>query len=303
MRVQDGWILAIYKGVLFCRMARMDIQEYGGAAGMLQAFEDWLEENPAENNLLLGMLYRISKREAAGGQTNALCVGVREDGKPLMALLQTPPNELMLVCRADGWERGIEVMAGWMQERRPGLPGVVGPLEQAMAFARAYGPQHRVIFQQKTMRVDRLVMPRDCAGGMRLAAPGDAGVIRDWLMEFFVESLQQELAVDVADRLAKAKVVEKNFWVWEANGEVVSMAGVERPTRKGITVVLVYTPPQARRQGYASNLVAQITDLQLRGGRSFCCLHTDAGNATSNKIYREMGYYDVGEGVLVRFDS
>ena len=46
----------------------------------------------------------------------------------------------------------------------------------------------------------------------------------------------------------------------------------------------------ARGRGYASNLVAEVSQAALDGGRRFCFLFTDAANPTSNHVYREIGY-------------
>ncbi len=283
-------------------MPQIDIREYRTATAMLADWAEWLEQNAANNNLLLGFLYRLQRREAAGGEVVALMVGISEAGQRKLALFQTAPRELILVCAPTGWESALAAGVEWMQVRHSHLPGIVGPEPQVSAFADAYFPRWKRVFRQNTLQLDHLSLPRPCAGAMRLAEPRDADLIRDWLIDFFLDSLRQTLRIEEATQLARAKILEKQFWVWEVEGEVVSMAGVERPTRDGITVVLVYTPPKARGKGFASNLVAQITQLQLQNGKRFCCLHTDADNPTSNKIYKELGYYEVGEGSMLRFE-
>lgn len=282
-------------------MPKIEIKEYGGAVAMLRDCADWLEERAALNNLQLGLLYRLGRREETGAEVHALLVAVFQEGKPKMTFLQTPPRECILVSDDQDWELAVKVAADWMRVHFPELPGVVGPEPQVSTFVQGYHPVHQLIFRQATMRLDHLEMPKPAAGWMRLSEPGDVNLITAWLKDFFVESLSKPLSTDEASQLAKAKIVEKNFWIWEVEGRAVSMAGVERPTRKGITVVLVYTPVAERGHGYASNLVAQITDLQLRTGRDFCCLHTDADFPTSNKIYKALGYYEIGWGSLVRF--
>jgi hypothetical protein len=55
----------------------------------------------------------------------------------------------------------------------------------------------------------------------------------------------------------------------------------------------VYTPPEARGRGYASNLVAQVAQAQLDAGRRFVFLFTDLANPTANRIYQEIGFEPV----------
>ena len=56
------------------------------------------------------------------------------------------------------------------------------------------------------------------------------------------------------------------------------------------SVAYVYTPPPLRRRGYASAVVAELSQRELDAGQSWCSLFTDAANPTSNHIYTELGY-------------
>jgi hypothetical protein len=80
--------------------------------------------------------------------------------------------------------------------------------------------------------------------------------------------------------------------LWE-DGEPVSLAAAGGPTPNGIRIGPVYTPPELRGRGYASALVAELTRVQLEGGRRFCFLFTDLANPTSNRIYQRVGYEPV----------
>jgi uncharacterized protein len=72
-----------------------------------------------------------------------------------------------------------------------------------------------------------------------------------------------------------------------------TMAASTRPTRNGITVNNVYTPPHQRKKGYASACVAALSQKQLDSGYKYCCLFTDLANPTSNQIYMDIGYQPV----------
>jgi len=80
--------------------------------------------------------------------------------------------------------------------------------------------------------------------------------------------------------------------IWE-DASPVSFAGFGNPTPTGIRVGPVYTPRELRRRGYATALVAALTDVLLRRGRRHCFLFTDLANPTSNSIYQRIGYTPV----------
>lgn len=79
------------------------------------------------------------------------------------------------------------------------------------------------------------------------------------------------------------------------------MAGTAGQTPAGIRVGPVYTPPQHRGRGYASNLTAEVSRRMLAERRRFCFRYTDLANPTSNHIYREIGYRPVTDAVMLTF--
>jgi predicted GNAT family acetyltransferase len=91
------------------------------------------------------------------------------------------------------------------------------------------------------------------------------------------------------------------FELWEDGGEVVSLSGWGGPTPNGIRIGPVYTPPELRGRGYATSLVAELSQALLDAGRRFCFLYTDLANPTSNAIYERIGYVRVCEAAMVAF--
>ena len=88
----------------------------------------------------------------------------------------------------------------------------------------------------------------------------------------------------------------QTLFFWQlGDGRPVSMAAKVRETRNGASISLVYTPHEWRRRGYASRIVAALSDKQLKAGKKLCNLFTDLKNPTSNSIYQKIGYWKVGE--------
>ena len=73
-------------------------------------------------------------------------------------------------------------------------------------------------------------------------------------------------------------------------------------TPHGIRIGAVYTPPELRRRGYASALVAAVSQAELDRGRRWCFLFTDLANPTSNRIYQAIGYRPIRDVRMFRFD-
>jgi predicted GNAT family acetyltransferase len=99
---------------------------------------------------------------------------------------------------------------------------------------------------------------------------------------------------------------EREVWLWEDGPEdgraPVCMVGAGSPTRNGVRIGAVYTPPERRGRGYASALVAHVSASLLAAGRRFCTLYTDLDNPTSNRLYRRIGYRPVADVLHLRFE-
>jgi len=106
---------------------------------------------------------------------------------------------------------------------------------------------------------------------------------------------------DTAEATATQWISGGGLWLWVDDGPV-AMAGAVGRTPNGIRVGAVYTPPDRRRQGYASSLVAALSQAQLDAGRRFCFLYTDLANPTSNHIYGAIGYEPVCDVDEYRFE-
>jgi hypothetical protein len=100
--------------------------------------------------------------------------------------------------------------------------------------------------------------------------------------------------------MAAQHLSARTAFVWD-DGEVRCLTLVAGKTAHGIRVSGVYTAPMQRGRGYGTSCVAEVTRQMLAAGRSFCFLYTDRSNATSNRIYRRIGYETVCESAVWRF--
>ena len=263
----------------------------------------FLAAREAEHNLLLGIAGTIAAHPEiyAGPQLWTLHA---PDGAVVGAALRTPPNQLVLSEQGDlAW---TEPLVEAHLEAGERLPGVLGPTRAAAAFAARWAARTRdrttCVMQQRIFRLDRVIPPRPAAGVCRAAEERDRALLEAWYAAFQAEvgpggGTDAALAVDRwlrgAGRVA---------YVWDDAGRPVSLAGAGGPTPTGIRIGPVYTPPDARGRGYASNLVAAISQHELDAGRRFCFLFTDLANPTSNHIYQAIGYAPVTDVDQHRFD-
>ena len=112
------------------------------------------------------------------------------------------------------------------------------------------------------------------------------------------ESPDAASTAHVVDHRLEADSAGVVFW---EDGPMVSLAAFGNPTPNGIRIGPVYTPPEYRRRGYASALVAELSE-RLLEKRRFCFLFTDLVNPTANRIYEQIGYRRVCEAAEIVFE-
>ena len=128
----------------------------------------------------------------------------------------------------------------------------------------------------------------------------DLVLLAEWWHGFGVEAMQEDSRA-AARASAEQIIASGQTLIWEDDGVPVSMATATRPTRHGVAVGGVFTPPAHRRRGFATACVATLSQRQLDAGREFCCLYTDLANATSNSIYQKIGYVPVADSSHYQF--
>ena len=61
-------------------------------------------------------------------------------------------------------------------------------------------------------------------------------------------------------------------------------------TANSVRISAVYTPPEVRGRGYASNAVAGASRIALDAGAEYCMLVAEREPAQPARIYRALGY-------------
>ncbi len=269
----------------------MELRHFAEVGDFLDAAGDFLVVREAEHNLILGVCSNLRETPEAYGSPYMAVVA--DGARVVAAALQTPPFRLILSEIDD--PAAIGMLADDVVDRD--LPGVMGPVEEVRAFveerAARGGPPGHLHSSERIFRLRAVLPPRPVGGHSRVAGPGDRELVVAWVEAFMREALGDVDPAQVAadtDRWLAGR--GRKIHLWE-NGDLVSLCGVGGPTPNGIRIGPVYTPPVLRGRGYASALVATVSQAALDEGRRFCFLFTDQANPTANRIYQAIGYEPV----------
>jgi predicted GNAT family acetyltransferase len=276
----------------------MDLTRYEDPAAFLTAARSWFEAAEEQTGLIYGLALRLVDDPTHWGSPPYLAL-VHDRGEPVLAALMTPPHAAVV----HGSAAPAALVVDDLLQARSEVPGVLGPVELAAEVAHAWreatggttAPRHH----QRAFVLREVRHPDGVSGRLRLADDGDLALVTAWQQAFVAEALGDDEPGD-AEAAAKHAIVTGACWLWE-DGEPVSMAQNNRRTVNGATISAVYTPPERRGQGYASAVVAGVSQQLLDQGFAFCTLFTDLANPTSNHIYQQIGYQPVADFDQLRF--
>lgn len=269
---------------------------YANAAAFLADTQEELEAREALNSLMLGICLRLAEFPEQI-KTTPTFKAVRDDDGLVLAAVMTPPYNIVLSGQRDDIGEAARDLAETLAAEKVALPGALGPSGDAESFVRAWsdvtGASAEVSMRQRVFALRKVMLPRAATGNLRPAAGDDLELAIEWCFSFMVDAFG-EGDIKRAREIIELRVGEGAVYLWE-DDRPVSMAMKTRPTRRGISVSFVYTPPELRRRGYATACVAELSRLLLESGREFCSLFTDRANPTSNHIYQVIGYRPVAD--------
>lgn len=281
----------------------MRIREFSSASDFLEFALPHLEENEAANNLIIGLAFRLVNQPEIYPLKPFLAVA-EEDDRPVFAALMTPPHLIILAAFSAEASQGYPLLIQVLRAGSWKVPGVRAPSEVAVDFTACWsensGARLRTGQHMRVYELFKVVPARPVSGEMRLANNTDLEIASKWNTEFNQEALGED-DPEGSRRNIEFKIQNHELYLW-VDEQPVSMAAAIRPTRHGIVIGGVYTPPSLRNRGYASALVAALSQRKLDSGYQFLSLFTNLANPTSNKIYQEVGYKPVCDFKEIYFD-
>jgi uncharacterized protein len=256
----------------------------------------YLVQHEAANNLLFGIIGVLQKTPDV--PEDAYMAHVEDaQGQVMAVALRTPPRSLVIAEMAD--PSALVLIVDDAFTMYPSLPSVSGPKEHIAHFAELWsarsGQTYRLHRSLRVYQLEYVTHPDGVNGAIRKGHESDHDLLVRWVIAFQSEALG-DVDPDGAVRFVESRLKdedERGLHVWIDGENVTAMAAAVGPTPNGIRINMVYTPPEYRKHGYASALVAALSQKQLDAGRKFCFLFTDTQNPTSNHIYQTIGYQPV----------
>ena len=274
----------------------MPVDRFSDADEFRKIAEPFLARRESEHGLLLGLVGQLDTLHAGAlagivraaasdaSRGDVVCVALRLDHR--LVVSRVSAADLIDSTASDLRDEPFEIVLGW--------PPLV---ERVAALSKRTASRN---LAQGIYACTRVIHPPPVAdhGTRRLADDGDQETLITWHRALAQSIGQHETYEDARASIAR-RLAEGALHVWEHGSRIVSSAAAVGATPHGIRVNFVYTPEEFRGRGYASALVADLTQALLDGGRAFVFLHTDLSNPISNRLYQRIGYERVGDFLMM----
>ncbi len=252
----------------------------------------FLLKHEIQNVLLFSITNSLLKNKNAYGSEDPMLIIVETHGKPVLIAIQTPPHNLLLSYTDD--DASIDFLAETLATQHSQLPGILGYKGGVSRFIAIWkiktGKSTRLTMKERIHRLDQVNPKYLNLFTVKPVKEDDFPLILDWKQRFIDEALENEpITEESRNRLMQAIRKQKIFALYH-EGKIRSITQMAGKTPHGNFVNLVYTPPEYRKQGYATACVAEVSQKILQNGNDYCCLFTDLANPTSNHIYHLIGF-------------
>ena len=284
----------------------IEIISHNHASELISLAGAYLEQRESENSLPIGLAYRLAEDPHYYGSELPLLLSILEQGRVVGVSLMTPPHRIILSRIDTSVQVAIIHLIRHLCKIGAQIPGVAGPASEAQVFVDCWVKDLRNVLSKVVLR-SRVFEARKATdvplspGKLRLARIDDHLLMAQWIVAFS-EEIGESTDLNSAQKRAEQHIKAQQLYIWD-HDEPVSIAAAARPTKNGITVTKVYTPPKHRNKGYATSCVWSLTQKMLTDRYSFCSLYTDLSNPTSNSIYTKIGYVPIGDALLFDFVS
>ena len=220
------------------------------------------------------------------------------DEESFIITFSSPVYPVWIWSKDDISSSGIELIWDIVNTRFPLSDGnrynLKEPLSRSIIdLAEKSGIRAESILHLLAYECKSVIHPSSAVEGyLHQCTERDVNILTDWL-EAFHKELQMDEAPrdfyyqDILDRMHNGA-----FFLWKVGDTPVSMCSfAESPVF--CSVSSVFTPVQYRRNHFAENLVAAVTQIILNTGNR-ALLYADANYAASNACYQKIGYELVG---------
>lgn len=281
----------------------MQIQKITHIDQFLVLNEELLLKKESFYNLMLGLAYNIQTNKFK--TDSPLFYSILDREQVIGCALRSNVDKPLIVSEMPS--EAISLLIAELSSTKEDIQAVVGEEVTAGIFKDRWVAlndlDYKIDIHLGIFECFRVILPKKISAKMIPAMEDHVDILRKYLRGFCEDCFPERVHTnEKIEELMSNHLKNKTAYLLQtAEGEIVSMAASTRSTKTGTTISYVYTPKEFRGHGYASMIVAMISQQILDSGKIMVNLFTDLLNPTSNSIYQKIGFTKIGQNIHYEF--
>lgn len=271
----------------------MIVKEYDRAHMFLEEYEATLLEREAVSQMIIYNAYQSRNNNIVG---KGIFGAVIDEDKTILLYSNIQPHNLLIyAANQENVIAASAFLADYLGNNHISISGINARGDVCQSFMESYKKHISCTFAEKLgtdiMEIRTVNDIKPTEGNQRLATKDDLKLIADWMIEFQIESLLNELDYEAAVKKATKYIDENRIYLYEnSEQQVVSMAIAARKLVHGMAITYIFTPEAYRGKGYAAANIYYLSRELLDEGYHFCTMFVDKKNPLSSRAYEKVGY-------------
>ena len=131
----------------------IEIRSHNHASALISLSGTYLEQHESENNLPIGLAYKLSEAPHYYGSKSPLLLSILEDERVVGVAIMTPPRRIILSKIDTEVRVAMRQLVHHLRGINKRIPGVVGPAAEAQAFSDCWREETLSVSARVAMRM------------------------------------------------------------------------------------------------------------------------------------------------------
>ena len=226
------------------------------------------------------------------------CTSIYTDHENIVICLSIQPYPVWVWCKDVNNMELVSKIASCLKEEFPLEKGNTYNLSydllEQLIKVDSYFEQGKIVMNLLSYRLDKMnEVDVLCDGEFELARTAELDyLIRLW-HDLCLEMAHVEYDENFCRKAVLGHLASGTLFTWRNDKDELVALTSKGDVNYYSKISSVYTLPAHRRNGYAINLVAKVTETIIESKR-IPILYTDANYGASNSCYKKIGYEEVG---------
>lgn len=177
------------------------------------------------------------------------------------------------------------------------LCSISGKPEFVKIFADKYskllGVSNKLSVGMESYHCPKVIKPKNVQGRLIKAQLNNLDIVAEFSVGFAFWCFGKKLIKEEQIVTAESMIKSGNLYLWEVDNKICSMVAIAHRSKNHARINNVYTPPEQRKKGYASAMVAELSSIIIKEDL-IPMLYADIKNPDSNKVYKSVGFIESG---------